>query len=270
MEWTENLIRQRENADQQLLSDSLQNAAEVIIGQKSAESKTDDRIAVSDAIGHIMKYYRYKAVDIPESVTDVYDQLDFCLRPHGVMYRDVKLDKDWYKCSIGPILTRTVEDDMPIALIPGKISGYWFADPETGLFVKVNALNVRQFDENALCFYRPLPQDELGISDLLQYLWKCVAIGDVVVRGLAALGVALVGVLMPRLVAILTGPVLESGEARALIGIAICIVCVSISQQLISSTAALLSSRLESKVRLGVESSLMMRLLTLPSGFFER
>ena len=270
MEWAENRIKKREDADQQLLSESLLNAAEVIVGQKSAENKMDNRAATSTAIGHIMKHYRYKAVDLPESATDIYAQLDFCLRPHGVMYREVKLDKNWYRNSIGPILAYTVEDGMPVALIPGKISGYWYADAKTGLPVKVNALNVGQFDESALCFYRPLPQKKLGRRDLLLYLWKCIAIGDVVVRGLAALGVALIGALIPRLVGILTGPVLASGEIRALVGIAICIVCVSISQQLISSTAALLSSRLESKIKLGVESSLMMRVLALPPGFFEQ
>ena len=270
MGWIETRIKERQEADQRFLSESLLDATRATIGQGSTENEIDYRAAAGNAIERIMKYYRLEAIDMPESISDIYDQLNYCLRPHGVMYREVKLDKDWYKNSIGPILTRTIESGVPIALIPGKISGYWFVSPETGLPVKVNALTAMWFDENALCFYRPLPQKKLDMQDLLLYLGECIALGDVVIRGLAVLGVALVGILIPRLVGILTGPVLASGEVRALVGIALCIVCVSVSQQLISNTAALLSSRLESKVRLGVESSLMMRLLSLPSRFFEQ
>ena len=270
MAWIQNRIHERKDADQQLMDDSLLDAAKTIVDREFAERKMDDHAAAIVAIEHIMRYYRYETVDVPESVTGIYGQLDFCLRPHGVMYREVKLDKDWYKDSIGPIMAYTVEGGMPIALMPGKIMGYWYFDPETGLPVKVNALTARQFDEHALCFYRPLPQKKLTIRDLLLYMRECVTVGNVVLKGLAVLGVALVGLLMPRLVGILTGPVLASGEVRALVGIALCIVCVSISQQLISSTATLLSSRLESRARLGVEASMMMRLLSLPTGFFEQ
>ena len=270
MAWIKNRIHERKDADQQLMDDSLLDAAKTIVDREFAERKMDDHAAAIVAIEHIMRYYRYETVDVPESVTGIYGQLDFCLRPHGVMYREVKLDKDWYKDSIGPIMAYTVEGGMPIALMPGKIMGYWYFDPETGLPVKVNALTARQFDEHALCFYRPLPQKKLTIRDLLLYMRECVTVGNVVLKGLAVLGVALVGLLMPRLVGILTGPVLASGEVRALVGIALCIVCVSISQQLISSTATLLSSRLESRARLGVEASMMMRLLSLPTGFFEQ
>ena len=270
MAWIQNRIHERKDADQQLMDDSLLDAAKTIVDREFAERKMDDHAAAIVAIEHIMRYYRYETVDVPESVTGIYGQLDFCLRPHGVMYREVKLDKDWYKDSIGPIMAYTVEGGMPIALMPGKIMGYWYFDPETGLPVKVNALTARQFDEHALCFYRPLPQKKLTIRDLLLYMRECVTVSNVVLKGLAVLGVALVGVLMPRLVGILTGPVLASGEVRALVGIALCIVCVSISQQLISSTATLLSSRLESRARLGVEASMMMRLLSLPTGFFEQ
>ena len=268
MGWMENQIKERKDADQQLMSDSLLEVAGVVIGQKSTRRKIDSRMATSNAVDCIMRYYHYKTVHVPESILDLYDQLDYCLRPHGVMYREVRLKEGWYKDSVGPILAYTTDGGVPVALTPGRITGYWYTDESTGLLTKVNARTAAQFSEDALCFYRPLPQKKLGITDLLLYMRKCVSVGDVVVKGAAALGVTLVGLLMPRLVAILTGPVLASGESRALVGIAICIVCTSISQQLISSAAALLSSRLESKVRLGVEASVMMRLLSLSTDFF--
>ena len=268
MNSTNSQIKERRDIDDQRVSDALLKAAGVVVGQESTRRAVDDRVAASNAIGHIMRYYRFRTTEAPESVTDIYDQLDYCLRPHGVMYREVQLQKGWYREAFNPILAFTKEDGSPIALIPGKVSGYWYTDPLTELPVKLNAINAKQFDDHAISFYRPLPQHELGMADLLRYMFQCITVNDVVVKGAAALCVALVGLLMPRLVSTLTGAVLASGEVAALVGIAICMICVTVSQQLISSSAELLSSRIESKARLGVEASMMMRLLSLPAGFF--
>ncbi|MBO7673440.1 MAG: ATP-binding cassette domain-containing protein [Atopobiaceae bacterium] len=268
MNSTKNQIKERRDIDDQRLSDSLLKAAGVVMGEKATRRAVDDRVAANNAIGHIMRYYRYKPIKAPESVVDIYDQLDYCLRPHGVMYREVELQKGWYREAFNPILAFTKEEGAPIALIPGRVSGYWYVDPRTELPVKLNAISAKQFDDYAISFYRPLPQKELGMADLLRYMFQCMTVNDAVVKGVAALAVVLVGLLMPRLVSVLTGPVLASGESAALVGIAICMICVTVSQQLVKSSADLLSSRLEAKARLGVESSMMMRLLSLPAGFF--
>jgi NHLM bacteriocin system ABC transporter ATP-binding protein len=80
----------------------------------------------------------------------------------------------------------------------------------------------------------------------------------------------MVGLIMPRLTATLTGAVLKSGRNDALIAIAICMVCVSFSTQLLSSVSGFISSRLNTKTSLGVQSSMMMRLMTLPANFFRK
>ncbi len=268
MNSTKSQIKERRDFDDQCVSDSLLRAAGVVMGEESMRRAVGDSVAAGNAIGRIMHYYRYKVSEVPESVTNIYDRLDFCLRPHGVMYREVELQKGWYREAFSPILAFTKGEGTPVALIPGRVSGYWYQDSQTELPVKLNASNARQFDDRAISFYRPLPQRELGMGDLLRYMFRCVTVNDVAIKGAAALAVALVGLLLPRLVRILTGPVLVSGEVAALIGIAISIVCVTVSQQLVKSSADLLSSRLEAKVRLGVEASMMMRLLSLPVGFF--
>ena len=268
MEWADNQIKEREIADQELLDEALVKVAEVVLGEKKTLKAIDRRIAANDAISQIMKHYRYKMVEVPESVDDIYEQLEYCLRPHGVMYREVKLKKGWYQDSFGPILAFTKEGSNPVALIPGKFSGYWYTDEGTGVLVRLTALSAEQFAEDALCFYRPLEQKELSILDLMRYVRHLISVGDVVYAILAALAVALVGMLTPRLTAILTGPVLMSGEVRALVGIAVCIICVAGAQQLLNSTASLLTARIENKIKLGLEGPVMMRLLSLPTDFF--
>ena len=270
MGWFENQIQDRREADQQLLEDSFLRIAGVVMGERDAQRIGDARIITKNAIDEILKYYHYKPSELPESITDGDEQLDYCLRPHGMMRRSVELKKGWYKDAYGPILAFRKDDGSPAALLPGAVYGYTFKDPATGKAVRLNAETEQLFDPDAICFYRPLPLKSLSIPDLLLYMKRCVSTSDIFMIVFAALSVSGVGLLIPRLTRALTGPVLSSGRGSALIGLAICLVCVSLSMQLFSSISAMVSSRLEAKTSLGVQASMMMRLMSLPASFFRQ
>lgn len=268
MDWLGNQMDERRKADQQLLEDSFIRIAGVILGERMAQQMSDDRIITKYAIDEILKYYHYKPVEVPESVEGGEEQLDYCLRPHGLMRRTVTLTEGWYKDAYGPMLAYTKEKGIPVALLPGKLTGYIYYDPETGKQIRLTEKTAEVFREEAVCFYRPLPQKKLGISDLLLYMKRCISMSDMVLIVLVTLAVTLMGMLMPRITKALTGPVLASGQVTALAGITVCILCVAISTQLITSARALLLKRLETKTSLGVQASMMMRLLSLPASFF--
>jgi len=270
MGWFDNQIKARREADQQLLDDSFLKVAGVVMGARSAEKISDERIITKNAIDTILKYFHYKTAEIPDSLKSAAEQLDYCLRPHGVMRRSVKLTPGWYKDAYGPILGFMKEDGTPVPLLPGTVSGYSFKDPKTGKVIKLNSKTEKLIDTEAICFYRPLPQKKLTITDLLLYMKRCVSLSDIIMIIAAASAVSLVGLLMPRLTATLTGSVLKSGRADALIGIAICILCVSFSTQLLTSVNGFITSRLSIKTSLGVQASMMMRLMSLPSDFFRK
>ncbi len=270
MGWFENQIEERRNADQQLLEDSFVRIAGVVLGQRTAQKIGDERIVAKNAIGEILKYYHYKTAEIPEEIQSIEEQIDYCLRPNGLMRRTVELKEGWYRDAFGPVLAFTKEDSLPVALLPGRFTGYVFNDPKTGEHKRLHAENAALFENEAICFYRPLPQKSLGIPDLLLYMKHCVTISDIVMIAAGTLAVTLVGLIMPRITRALTGPVLSSGRADALIGIAVCMICVSLSSQLISSVKNLVQARLSTKTSLGVQASMMMRLLTLPASFFRK
>ncbi len=269
MGWFENQIQDRRDADQQLLEDSFLRIASVIMGEESAERIADDRIITKNAIDEILKYYHYKSSDLPENIQDPNEQLDYCLRPHGMMYRSIELKKGWYKDAYGPVLAFYKEGGNPVALLPGAVYGYYFKD-NAGKSIHLNGETEKLFDTDAICFYRPLPLRKIGIPDLLLYMKRCVSTSDMIMIVFAAISVSGVGLLIPRLTKALSGPVLASGQSRALIGIAISLVCISLSTQLFSSVNAMVSSRLESKTSLGVQASMMMRLMSLPASFFRQ
>jgi hypothetical protein len=230
MGWFDNQIKSRREADQQLLDDSFLKVAGVIMGTRNAEKISDERIITKNAIDTILKYYHYKTSDVPDSLKNADEQLDFCLRPHGIMRRNIRLTPGWYKDAYGPVLGFMKEDGTPVPILPGMGSGYSFKDPKTGKTVKLSRKTEGLIDSDAICFYRPLPQKKLTIADLLLYIRRCVSLSDVIMVIAAASAVSLVGLLLPRLTATLTGPVLRSGRADALIGIAICILCVTFSK----------------------------------------
>lgn len=270
MGWFENQIEERQNADQQILEDSFMKVAGVVLGSGDAEKIIDERIVTKTAIDEILKYYHCKPVDVPEEITDAEAQMDYCLRIYGFMRRDIKLETGWYKDAYGPILAFTKEEALPVALLPGKVSGYTFTDPKTGAHMRLDSKSSALFSEEAICFYRPLPLKKLGIIDLLLYIRGCASLSDHAMIIAATLAVTLIGLAVPRITKALTGPILESGRESALIGVAICLICVSLSSQLISSVKNLLQTRLNSKTSLGVEASMMMRLLSLPVSFFRQ
>lgn len=268
MSWFEGQIEERRAADQELLENAFVKAAGVVLGGRSEQRMRDERIIAKDAIEEVMKYYHCKTAEIPESLKTPQEQLDYSLRPHGIMRRSVELESGWYKDAFGPILAFTRDERMPVALIPEKLYGYTFKDPKTGQPRKVNANNEALFDKDAICFYRPLPQKSLKIIDLLLYMKSCFTMSDMILVIIMTFLVTLVGLVMPRLVQLLTGPVPASGKQSALIGIAISMITVSLTSQFLSSVSGLVSERMNTKVSLGVEASMMMRLLALPASFF--
>lgn len=269
MGWFENQIEERRNADAMLLEDSLDQISAVVLGRGRARKLSDERIITANVIDEVLKYFHYKPIKIPENISDPIDQLEYALRPHGIMYRVVDLSGEWYKDGFGPMLARTA-DGIPIALLPSKVNGYTYKDPETGSTVKVNAKNAKNLSGRGIVLYRPLPQKKLNIADLILYMKSCISPTDLGMLVMTTLAIAIIGLFVPRITKALTGPVLDSGSTRALVGIAVCLICVSMSKQLMTVAKGLIAKRFEVKVTTAVQSAMMMRLMSLPVGFFRQ
>ena len=270
MGWFENQIEERRAADKELLEAAFVKAAGAVVGMRGIEQILDESILAKDAVDEVLKYFRFKPVELPDEITDPNEQLDYIMRRHGIMKRDVELTKGWYKDAFGPMLAFTKEDKLPVAMLPGKISGYTYTDPKTGESLKMNAKRAELFERDAICFYRPLPQKELKVKDLILYIRNCITIRDTFTITVATTILTLIGLIMPKIVRLLTGPVRLSGRPSALVGVAISMICVAIATQLITSIRGMLTSRLNMKVSVGVESSMMMRLIALPAAFFRK
>ena len=270
MGWFEKQVKQRKDLDQQMFEESFFKAAEAILGQRKASQMSDERIVTKQAIEDILKYYHYKPVELPRKIKTHDEQLDYSLRPHGIMRRNIELEEGWYKDSYGPVLAYLKEDGSPVAILPRNMVGYYYIDHKTGNKVRLDAKTAQLFNREAFCFYKPLPQKPIGIQELFLYMKDCLSVSDVVLIVIATLASTLVGMLMPRITQALTGPVLAGGKASALVGVAVTIICVAIASNLIRSVTGLFTQRIKTKTSVNVEAALIMRILTLPAPFFRK
>ena len=147
MGWFDEQIRLRKQSDQEIFEDSIFRMASTVLGGRGAGALNDRRIVAKAAIDEILKYYRIKPAEIPEDITDLDGQLEYCLRPHGIMRRSVRLAGKWYTDAFGPMLGFLKESARPVALLPRSFSGYWFADPDTGEKVRLDARRAQLFDK---------------------------------------------------------------------------------------------------------------------------
>ncbi len=269
MGWFDEQIRKRKQSDQERFEASILEMASVILGKRGAGALRDERIVTKASIDEILKYYHFKPVDIPHTLKGPEEQLEYALRPHGLMHRTVTLSEHWYQRAYGPMLAFRKADGLPVVMLPKAFSGYYYRD-EAGNKVSVGKQTAEIFDANAICFYAPLPLKKIGIPDLISYMKGCLNFSDYAVLIALTLLVTVAGTMLPYLTRMLTGFVLESGNSLILWSTASFMLCVLIASQLLNASRALAMHRLQIKVALRVEAAMMMRLMSLPASFFKQ
>jgi len=270
MGWFDEQIRQRTESDQNLLEDSFFRMASVVMDKWDADRLEDDRLIAKEAIDEVLKYYRQKPVDIPETITDVTEQLEYALRPSGLMVRDVELTENWHSDAYGPMLGCIKETGVTVALLPGSFFGYYFRDPATGRKTRVTRQTEKLFARDALCFYQPLPMKKLGIPDLMLYMKNSIPQGDIFLIVLATLFVTVVSMIEPRIYGLITGPIMKTRNLNLLAGIGVFLLSSAFAARLIELIRTLLMNRIDTRTSQAVEASVMMRILSLPVSFFRK
>ena len=269
MNWFEEQLRKRKENDEQLLETAFAQAAGIVYGQKTADAFLNERFIAKRAIDEILKYYHLSCVDIPEKITDSREQLAYCLRQHGVMKRRVILHDGWYRNAYGVMLTHRKESGEPVVLLPDKLGRHYHFCDRSGDMKWIDRHTAALFEEEAYCFYKPLPHGKLAAKDLLLYIRDCIQTKDWLYLVLCVLLMTVVGLLIPQTVRVLTAEVAASQNTALLKALGASLLCTVLSVQLIGTVAGGLVQKIKGKIALTVHSALMMRILSLPASLFE-
>lgn len=268
MGWFDEQIKQRKQNDDEMFAEAFAGIAGAVTGEKISALNSEAQ-KTKNAVDEILHYYRVKPCEVPDSVKDINERLEYLLRPHGVMRRTVKLENGWYKDAVGAMLAIKKSDGSAVALIPHGFSGYTFFDEKKGKRVRVGSKTQFLFENEAIAFYTSFPLKKIGIKDLAVHIVRSLSVTDFVLVAFATLAVALIGLLTPKLTNLLFSDVLESGSLQLLSAIAVFMICVSVSSLLIGGVKSLLMARINTKMGLSVQAATMMRILSLPADFFK-
>ena len=268
MGWFDEQIRTRKQNDEKVFSDAFIGLSSVVMGKKAAAFTRNERERAHDAIEEILKFYHIHAEPLPKGVDSVSDQLEFLLRPSGIMRREVSLKGDWYKDSMGPLLG-FFQDGSPAALIPHG-GGYRFFDWESARTVRLNKDTASRLKEEAFCFYKPLPLGRMTVRDLFGYIWGTLSAFDYMFLLCVTLAVTLLGLISPAITQLLYSYIVPSGQISLLLSLAVMLTGTAVSAALVGIVRQLALSRMETKLSVSVEAAVMARVLSLPASFFKQ
>ncbi|MGN1099252.1 MAG: NHLP bacteriocin export ABC transporter permease/ATPase subunit [Christensenellales bacterium] len=268
MGWFEEQIKLRTEKDGEALDEALKNVSAMIEGKKR-QTFCDDREKIKSALDEILLFFGVRPRDIPRDVKEVNDQIEYSCRPHGIMYRSVKLEKGWYRDAAGAMLGKLKSGEV-VSLLPDKLGRYAFFNPNTQKKVKLNRKTQELFEEDAYCFYKPFPLKKIGIPDLIKYIFSTIDV-SVIIRIVAiTLFATLVGMITPKITKLLFSDVLESKSLQLLLSVASFYVCTSLSLLLIQGIKSLLMNRVSIQMDVSVQAATMARVLSLPPNFFKK
>ena len=269
MGWIDEQIKQRKENDDKVFSDSFINVAGAVMGAKISAALNDNKIITKNAIDEILKYYHVKSREIPDSVNDMNEQLEYLMRPYGIMRRNVCLEKGWHKDAIGAMLATKKDSGEVVALIPTGLAGYSYFDRKSGKHTRISRKNEGLFEREAIAFYKPFPLKKIGIPSLMKYIMGTLSSADLILFVLSTLAATLVGMLLPKINHIIFSDVVENQSMQLFFSITVFLVCVSFSTILIGVMKSLLMARINTKISLSVEAATMMRVMSLPPSFFK-
>lgn len=269
MGWFNEQIQDRIKKDQQMLSDSFADLAYNITGDKAYAYFSSSSGSSINAIRDLMNYFHLRLSDIPSKITDINEQLEYLLRPNGIMRRTVRLSSGWSSCAAGAMIGKLKDRDEYVAILPHGIQSYAYYDTKLKRQVRITSETEKDFESTAISFYRPFPLRKMTGRDLFRFILSTLDAADVVTLAVLTLAVTLFGLLIPRLNDIFLNQVVRLGSVSLLLTITVFFICATVSQKLFTDLRGTILAKMTSKMTVSCEAAAMMRIFSLPASFFK-
>ena len=202
--------------------------------------------------------------EIPEDI----DQLEDIFYRQQIFFRQVQLEGKWWSLCTGKLLAFSADDDTPVILTPG-FSDYTFIHPRTGARCYARKhMDLLKTEAFTLCY--PLPQEKLTIDTFVRHALRQLNVYDALCALMACLGVVLFTMFTPYACKLLFDEVIPSGDASQLAPIAVLLFSAAAGLVMVQISRNFLVVRMKDKLEYAMQTSLMTRLLSLPTGFYKK
>lgn len=270
MSFIESQIKQRHRYDQEDLFDAFVDISRSVMSDDTPfEYQSRDRIE-ENAVNELLRYFGEKPAKIPDDIKDVKEKIDYACAPYGIMHRSVRLVGDWYNDACGVMVAKLKASGKLVTLIPGAVSGYRFYDGEIKKYVKVDKHNSYIIEENALVFYKPLPEKEFTIARLLQYIAKFMSRSDSLLWLILCVISINLSLNIPVITQSIFSTLVPTEEVQLLPAACSWFVGIVLGSYLIDLQKDVVTKKMSVKAGYRIQAAGMMRLLNLPRSFFEK
>jgi len=259
----------RRSVDEEATGTAMSRLAEVIRGGQANPGGTGRLAEVLGIIGKVQGIgFSPGETDGPWSNEHPVEAI---CRISRVRYRFVRLPALWWKSDAGPILgfVQSGKDLQPVALVRGAAMKYVLHESATGGGEPVDEAVAARLSEQAMVFYRPFPEGAVSLFGLLLF----IALGIVTeIRWLVGAGLAMAafGMALPLLTRYAVDTAIPDGDLAALGTIAMALGLATVCQSGFSVFEKGLIIRLRTLAKVGLQSAVVDRLLSLPAPFFKR
>ncbi|MCX4820747.1 NHLP bacteriocin export ABC transporter permease/ATPase subunit [Streptomyces sp. NBC_01142] len=180
--------------------------------------------------------------------------------------RAVRLDGRWWRSNAGPLVGYRAKSGAPVALL-WRRGRYEAVNPATGARIRIGKDNAEEFEQRAVMFYRPLPEQPMTAWRLMRFSLRGTRLD---VRNLVISGLVTVG--LGGLVPIATGQVLgvyvPNAESSLIVQVSLAVVVTSIVSAAFMLLQNLTILRMEGRIESTLQPAVWDRLLRLPTKFF--
>ncbi|MFJ4839837.1 NHLP bacteriocin export ABC transporter permease/ATPase subunit [Streptomyces sp. NPDC088746] len=200
------------------------------------------------------------------AVSDRIDPVERVAVASRVRTRAVRLDGRWWRENSGPLVGRRAASGAPVALL-WRRGRYEAVNPLTGRRSRVDSSSAQEFDERAVMFYRPLPEQPLSKRQLLRFGLFGTR-GDLRRLVLAGLVTVALGALVPIATGKVLGVYVPNAQNALIVQVSLAVIISGVVSAAFMLLQNLTILRMEGRIESTLQPAVWDRLLRLPTKFF--
>jgi len=197
------------------------------------------------------------------------DQVSAIASASGFRTRTVALRGDWFAEDHGSLLGQMQATQEPVALLQTAPGVYDRVNPKTGEKVRVTIKNVDELSVFAFSFYRPLPEGEIKVKDILKFGFHGMA-GDLRWVMLMAIIVGMCGTVTPYFTGKIFDEAVPQADRSALIVYGLAMLGFAFAMAAFKFVQGVATLRIQTRMGSSIQAAVWDRIMNLPVNFFRK